>query len=188
VHEWQVKELTFRNRKFAIDPSADRPVRDGTGLRVGRISASLAAEQIARELVQQNEKSERAIHAVLPVIEHPTGSGLVGWHKSGADLAVEAVVGLEPFVGAGRSPEGKYSVWCRDHVFGRSRCRGNSATHCARWTLNQVNSSSIRKSISTFGRRHHAAQPEAEPPGESRNATWTAEAADLWTVEAGIGF
>ena len=158
MHERQVKELTFRNRKFSIDPSADRPVRDGAGLRVGRISASLAAEQITRELVQQNEKRERPIPAVLPLIQRPKGSSLVGRHKSRADLAVEDVISLEPFVGTRRSPEGKYLVWCRDHVFGRSRCRGRSATRCARWTRY----SSIQKSISTSARRHHAARPEDE--------------------------
>jgi Acyclic terpene utilisation family protein AtuA len=106
VHERQVKELALHNRKFSIDPAADGPVRDSAGLGVGHIGASFAAEQIARELVQQNEKSERAIPPVLPVIQRPTGSSLVGRHKSRADLAVEDVVSLEPFVGTRRSPEG----------------------------------------------------------------------------------
>jgi len=120
MHERQVKELAFRYRKFSIDPSADRPVGDDADLPVGRIGASVAAEQIAGELVEQNEKSERAIHIFLPVIECPTGSGLIGWRKSRADLAVEDIVDLEPFVRTRRPPEGKYLVRCRNHVLGRS--------------------------------------------------------------------
>jgi len=120
VHERQVKELPFLNRKLSIDPLAERPVGNGAGLRVGGISASLAAEQIARELVEKDEKSERAVRGLLPVIQRSKGRGLVGRRKSRADLTVEDVIGLEPFVGTRPSPEGKYLVWCRNHVLDKS--------------------------------------------------------------------
>src|SRR5262245_35395008 len=69
VLERQVEELALGMRDLPVEPAPDGAIGDGAGNPVGFISAPVAAEHVARELVEHDEERERTLRRLLPVRE-----------------------------------------------------------------------------------------------------------------------
>jgi hypothetical protein len=108
VHERQIEELTLRPGDLLIEAARKRTIGRAPGRRVGRIGARLAAEHIARELIEHDDERERALRRLLPWREPTFGGSAPEAGKARGDLGIEGRVFLEPFVRAGRAPEGKH--------------------------------------------------------------------------------
>src|SRR4029434_2354713 len=58
--EGKIEKTPPRHRILLIETAFDRPRRDRPGKRVGRKGARIAAEQVAGELIENEEQRERA--------------------------------------------------------------------------------------------------------------------------------
>ena len=74
---------------LAIELPLQRCVRDAASTGVCRVHARSAAEGIARKLVQQDQKRQRALGTCCPVIQFAGGSPLVQREKTIAKFRVE---------------------------------------------------------------------------------------------------
>jgi hypothetical protein len=108
VLERQIEELALGVRDLPVEPASDGAIGDGAGNTVGLIGAPVAAEHVARELVEHDEERERTLRRLPPVRELAVAAGLPEARKARRDLGVEGRVLLEPLVGPGRAPECKH--------------------------------------------------------------------------------
>ena len=126
VLEGQIEELTLDMRDLSVEPASDGAIGDGAGDTVGLVGAPVAAEHVARELVEHDDERERTLRRLLPGRELAVAAGLPQARKALRDLGVEGRVLLEPLVGAGRAPE------CEDlhgaDRLGGARTRDHSRT------------------------------------------------------------
>src|SRR5712692_3203949 len=66
MHERQIEKLALGMRELPVEASGDRTIRDGTGERVSPVGAGVAAEHIARELVEHDGERECALRRLFP--------------------------------------------------------------------------------------------------------------------------
>src|SRR5437660_12643100 len=66
MHERQIEELPFRHRTLPVEAARDGAVGNRTRKRVGGKSARLAAEHVARELVEYDDQGKCADRGLLP--------------------------------------------------------------------------------------------------------------------------
>ena len=76
-----------------------------TSLRVGREHAGLAAEAVARKLVEQKNQSQSAFGRLVPCVEIASRRGLVQRQAVVSKPLIENVVLGKPAVGTGIAPE-----------------------------------------------------------------------------------
>ena len=110
--ERQVEKLPSGDGTLPVEAARQRPLGDGAGQRIGGVGARIAAEHVARELVEHDGERQRAFGGLLPVGKLSGRGRLVGFKEARADVVVEGRVLLEPFFRAGLAPE-------RQHGFGR---------------------------------------------------------------------
>src|SRR6185295_8867994 len=84
----------------------------------------IAAEHVARKLIEHDDERERALRGRLPFGESAGDRGLVGAKEFLADLGVEGLVLGEPLVRPRLAPEG-------EDVGGADRLRGGTRFHAA---------------------------------------------------------
>src|SRR5712691_4320123 len=107
VLEWQIEELALDMRDLSVEPASDGAIGDGAGNPVGRVGAPVAAEHVARELVEHDDERERTLRRLLPGRELAVATGLPEARKARRDLGVEDRVLLVPLVRASGTPECK---------------------------------------------------------------------------------
>jgi hypothetical protein len=120
VLEWQIEELALDMRDLSVEPATDGAIGDGAGNTVGLVGAPVAAEHVARELVEHDDERERTLRRLLPGRELAVAAGLPEARKARRDLGVEGRVFLEPLVRASGTPE------C-EHLHGADRLGGARA-------------------------------------------------------------
>src|SRR5262249_52496701 len=64
-------------RNPLVEAALERPVGGGAGRRIGRVGARRAAEDVARDLIEQQHQSKRALRQRLPRRQRSSGGGLV---------------------------------------------------------------------------------------------------------------
>ena len=69
MHERQIEELLALGGEIRIETAAERVLGDRQGLVVGGEGARVAAEHVARHLIEQDAEREAALRAALPVLE-----------------------------------------------------------------------------------------------------------------------
>src|SRR5262249_9032320 len=114
VLERQIEELALGVRDGSVELALDGAIGDGAGNSIGLVGARVAAEHVARELVEHDDERERTLRRLLPGRELAVAAGLPEAKKAPRELGVEGRVLLEPLVGAGRAPE------C-EHLHGANR-------------------------------------------------------------------
>ena len=107
MHERQEQEAALLVRHVLIVAALERAVGDLARARVGREGARIAAEHVARKLVEHDAERERAVGRRLPVGELAGRGGFVGAKEFLADLGVERIVAREPLVRPRVAPEGE---------------------------------------------------------------------------------
>ena len=65
VLEWQIEELALDMRDLSVEPATDGAIGDGAGNTVGLVGAPVAAEHVARELVEHDDERERTLRRLL---------------------------------------------------------------------------------------------------------------------------
>src|SRR5215470_10811124 len=105
VLEREIEELALGVRDLPVEPASDGAIGDGAGNPIGLVSARVAAEHVARELVEHDDERERTLRRLLPGRKLAVAAGLPEAKKAPRELGVEGRVLLEPLVGAGRAPE-----------------------------------------------------------------------------------
>src|SRR6516164_8558446 len=65
VLEWQIEELALDMRDLSVEPASDGAIGDGAGDTVGLVGARVAAEHVARELVEHDDERERTLRRFL---------------------------------------------------------------------------------------------------------------------------
>ena len=55
VLEWQIEELALDMRDLSVEPASDGAIGDGAGNPIGLVGAPVAAEHVARELVEHDD-------------------------------------------------------------------------------------------------------------------------------------
>jgi TRAP-type C4-dicarboxylate transport system substrate-binding protein len=106
MHEGQIEELPHCWACRLIKAARQRAIGDSARQRIGREGARGATKHVARKLIEQQEKRQRALCVVFPTRKPAICGDLVGRDKPRSDGLVEAFVPLEPFVGSGFAPEG----------------------------------------------------------------------------------
>ena len=76
--ERQVEELPLGQRHLPVEAARERALGDRAGQRIGGEGARIAAEHVARELVEHDDERERALGGLLPVGKLAGGGRLVG--------------------------------------------------------------------------------------------------------------
>src|ERR1700733_11974092 len=109
MHEWQIEERPHHWIGRLIVTARQCAIGHGAGHRIGRKGARFSAKHVARKLVEQKHKRERALARLLPVRTLAGRRGLVHREKSRADGAVKSIVQREPLVRPGFEPE-RYDV------------------------------------------------------------------------------
>src|SRR5215472_6971174 len=104
VLEREIEELALGVRDLPVEPASDGAIGDGAGNPIGLVGAPVAAEHVARELVEHDDERERTLRRLVPV-QLAVAAGLPEARKAQRDLGVEGRVLLEPLVGPGRAPE-----------------------------------------------------------------------------------
>src|SRR5215467_6524517 len=117
VLEREIEELAFGVRDLPVEPALDSAIGDGAGNSIGLVGARVAAEHVARELVEHDDERERTLRRLLPGRKLAVAAGVPEARKARRDIGVEGCVLLEPLVGAGRAPE-------RQHLPGADRLGG----------------------------------------------------------------
>src|ERR1700750_312745 len=92
VLERQIKELALGMGDLSVEPASDGAIGAGAGNPVGLVGAPVAAEHIARELVEHDNERERALRRRLPGRELAVAAGLPEAGKARRDLGVEGRV------------------------------------------------------------------------------------------------
>src|SRR5262249_53106490 len=104
--ERHVEEALLGRLVGFVESVRDRVLRNSERLFVRGEGALAAAEQVARELVEEDEERIGALRRVLPIGQFPGGGGFMGRQEALPDLGVQGVVLGEPFLRAGSAPEG----------------------------------------------------------------------------------
>ena len=133
--ERQVEEHAVGERIALVEAAGDRLGRDLAGARIAEERLGLAAEDIARELVEQQQQGERAVGRGSPVVE-PAHLRLMHQRtEARADVGVECRVLLEPELARPVGEPEFQDVARRAHqlFFWITRCMaGRAATRSAR--------------------------------------------------------
>src|SRR6187399_753982 len=126
--ERQVEELPFRRWHLPVKATRQRPRRNFAGQRIGGVGAGIAAEHVARELIEHDSERQRALGGPLPVGKFFCGCRLVGLQEARPDGFVESTVLREPFLWPGFTPE-------RQHGFGRGYHNRTSPLSIRRYSV-----------------------------------------------------
>ena len=94
--EGQIEKAPPVERQTKIEAAPERCIRDLPRPCITQERLRLAAIDIARHLVEQNEERKAAIRRLLPVVECATLRCMYGGTKPRADIVVESLVTLEP--------------------------------------------------------------------------------------------
>lgn len=96
--ERKVKERSLDRPKRMVEASVERPPRDGERLRVARESASSAAVDVARKLIENDDERKRAARAIFPCDQVSGGRFRVKGCETARHDSVERRVAPEPDV------------------------------------------------------------------------------------------
>ena len=107
MHERQEEKAALVLRHVLVVAALERAIGGRARERIGREGARVAAEHVARELVEHDHQRERVFGGRLPGGKLAGRGGLIGREEFLADLGVERVVAREPFVRPGLAPEGE---------------------------------------------------------------------------------
>jgi hypothetical protein len=89
VMKRHMEEPTPHRRKQLVEAAGERPVGGATCGRVGRVGARRAAEDVARDLVEQQHQGKSAFRQRLPRGQRPGGGRLVVGEEISAQRRVE---------------------------------------------------------------------------------------------------
>src|SRR6185503_16033152 len=89
----------------AVEAVEDGAARQRARLRVGGEGALVAAEHVARKLVEQDQQRQRAFGAVFPRRQLAGGGGLMQRQEAPADFVVERRILLAPALRSDIAPE-----------------------------------------------------------------------------------
>ncbi len=95
MHEGHVDEAAARRRKLAIEASRDGVPRGAPRRRIARVGARRIAEEIARELIEQENEGEIGVALAQPAIVGAGRRALMIGAEAAAG-AVEFGLALEP--------------------------------------------------------------------------------------------
>src|SRR5258708_25704129 len=98
VLEWQIEELALVMRDVAVEPASDGAIGDGAGSTVGLVGAPVAAERVARELVEHDDERERTLRRLLPGRELAVAPALPEPRNTRRDLGLAGRLLLAPRV------------------------------------------------------------------------------------------
>jgi hypothetical protein len=104
--ERKIEERLLGRRKILIESARKRARRHRPRKRIGRIGAGIAAEHVARELVEHDQQRQRVLGRSFPRRQAAVGAGLIGGEKAPPDLVIERRILLEPFVGTRGTSQG----------------------------------------------------------------------------------
>jgi hypothetical protein len=105
VLERQVGEKLLRLRQRLVPAALEDHARRRERLGIRREGPRLAAEHVARKLVEYNDEREAAVRRVGPVSEQACRGVLVKRQEARADLGVEGRALDEPVLGVLDEPE-----------------------------------------------------------------------------------
>jgi hypothetical protein len=105
MHQRHIEKGAQRGIDAGIESAFDCADGDVAGLHVGGVDAAIAAEDVARKLVQHDDERQRTVVAGLPRSELAVFSGLPEIEETPANLRVEGLIGGEPLVRPGFGPE-----------------------------------------------------------------------------------
>ena len=89
-----------------VEAASNRPVGHSARKRVGRERASVAAEHVARKLVEEDDESERALRVRFPCAQLAARCHLMDCQKPRPDNPVEILVLREVTFCSSIAPEG----------------------------------------------------------------------------------
>ena len=113
--ERQVEELPVGQRHYLVEATLKRALGDRAGLRIGGVGARVAAEHVARELIEHDRQRQRAVGGLLPVGKHSRRGCVIGFQEARADIVVERSVFLEPLFRACCAPEYQHGLGRGSH-------------------------------------------------------------------------
>src|SRR5215467_2440595 len=64
--KWKIEKQLLRRRYRPIEPTRNRAIRHATRLGIGGEGTRVAAEHVARELIEQDDERQRVLWCVLP--------------------------------------------------------------------------------------------------------------------------
>src|SRR6476646_4928560 len=105
VLERHVEELALLGRKLFLEALVDRAVRDRQRERIGRISVRVAAEHVARELVEQDHGGERRQRVGKERVRRKLALLGPELEEFLPDALIERFVPAPPFSAIEREPE-----------------------------------------------------------------------------------
>src|SRR6516225_12494851 len=75
VLERQIEELALGMRDPPVEPASHGAIGDGAPAPIARVGAPVAAEHVARELVEHDDERQRALRRLLPGRELAVAAG-----------------------------------------------------------------------------------------------------------------
>src|SRR5262249_42171578 len=105
MHERQIEELPRIMRHLLVEPAREGARRNSTRQGIVLVGAGVAAEHVARELVEYDDERERPLRRLLPCRQRARDGGVPDREEPYRDLGIERRILLEPFVRPGGAPE-----------------------------------------------------------------------------------